>query len=103
MATDADAHRGLESQSQARDVSLGIRDVRQDDFAGGGLAMAPCAASPSSGMQDFKHIEAWRRGHALSISIHKLARGFTRAGYPRLRSQLTGAADSISENIVEGC
>ena len=54
-------------------------------------------------MQDFKHILAWQRAHALAISIHKLARGFTRAGFAHLRSQLTRAADSISDNIVEGC
>jgi len=41
--------------------------------------------------------------HALSIAIHKLARGFTRAGYGHLRAQLTKAADSIASTIVEGC
>ena len=54
-------------------------------------------------MQDFKHIQAWQRAHALAIALHKLARGFTRAGYPHLRAQLTRAADSIAANIVEGC
>ena len=54
-------------------------------------------------MQDFKGIHAWQRSHAMSIAIHKLARFFPRLGYPRLRAQLTGAADSIPENIVEGC
>lgn len=54
-------------------------------------------------MQDFKHIKAWRRGHALAISIHRLASGFTRAGFSHLRSQLTRAAKSISDNIAEGC
>ena len=54
-------------------------------------------------MQDFKHIDAWRRGHVLAISIHKIACGFTRAGFSHLRSQLTRAAESISDNIAEGC
>jgi four helix bundle protein len=54
-------------------------------------------------MQDFKHIQAWQRAHALAIALHKLARGFSRAGYSHLQSQLTRAADSISTNIVEGC
>ena len=61
------------------------------------------AAPPSSVVQDFKHIQAWQRGHALAIAIDRLTRGFTRAGYAHLRSQLTKAADSISETIVEGC
>jgi len=54
-------------------------------------------------MQDFKHIKAWQRAHALSIELQKATRHYIRAGYSRLRAQLTGAADSIGDNIVEGC
>ena len=54
-------------------------------------------------MQDFKHIRAWQRAHALAIAIHKQTRHFGRMGYSHLRSQLTRAADSIASNIVEGC
>jgi len=54
-------------------------------------------------MQDFRHIKAWQKAHALAIAIHKLSRRFTPGGYGRLRAQLTGAADSIGDNIVEGC
>ena len=54
-------------------------------------------------VQDFRHIKAWQRAHALAIAIHKLSRRFTGGGYARLRAQLTGAADSIGDNIVEGC
>ena len=54
-------------------------------------------------MRDFKHIRAWRRARALGIALHKLARGFGRAGHAKLRAQLTNVADSISTNIVEGC
>jgi len=35
--------------------------------------------------------------------LHKRTRGFPRAGYARLRAQLTGAADSIKDTIAEGC
>ena len=35
--------------------------------------------------------------------MHKMSRRFTRGGYMRLRAQLTAAADSIGDNIVEGC
>ena len=52
-------------------------------------------------MQDFKHIRAWQRAHALSIAVHKLVDSF--AGHAHLKSQLTRAADSIASNIVEGC
>src|SRR6478736_10178988 len=44
-------------------------------------------------MQDFKHIRAWQRAHALAIAIHKQTRHFGRMGYSHLRSQLTRAAD----------
>jgi four helix bundle protein len=54
-------------------------------------------------MQDFKHIKAWQRGHALSIAIHKQTRHIGRAGFAHLRSQVTRAADSMPSNIVEGC
>jgi four helix bundle protein len=54
-------------------------------------------------MQDFKHIRAWQRAHALAIAIHKQTRHFSRMGHSHLRSQLTRAADSIASNIVEGC
>ena len=49
-------------------------------------------------MQDFKHIVAWRRAHALAIALHKLTNGFGRAGYAHLQAQLTRAADSIAAN-----
>ncbi|HEY6827781.1 MAG TPA: four helix bundle protein [Gemmatimonadaceae bacterium] len=54
-------------------------------------------------MRDFKTIKAWQRAHALGVSVHRLARGFSRAGHSHLRSQLMRAADSISTNIVEEC
>jgi four helix bundle protein len=54
-------------------------------------------------MQDFKHICAWQRSHALAITLHKGVSHFARAGHAHLRSQLTRAADGISSNTVEGC
>jgi len=54
-------------------------------------------------MRDFKRIKAWHRARALSIALHKRTRSFPRAGYARLRAQLTGAADSIKDTIAEGC
>jgi len=54
-------------------------------------------------MQDFKHIRAWQRAHALAIAIHKAASRFRKAGHGNLRSQLIRSAESIATNIVEGC
>jgi four helix bundle protein len=53
-------------------------------------------------MQDFRHIKAWQRVHALAIALHKRTRNFSRLGYSRLRAQLTGSADSIGDTIMEG-
>src|SRR5690348_14581592 len=53
-------------------------------------------------MQDFRHIKAWQRAHALAVALHKRTRNFSRLGYSRLRAQLTGAADSIGDTIMEG-
>ena len=54
-------------------------------------------------MQDFKHIEAWRRGRALAIAITRATEDYGRRGYGYLRIQLVKAADAISANIAEGC
>ena len=54
-------------------------------------------------MQDFKHIRAWQRAHALSVALHNLIDDWTEPGHAHLKSQLTRAADSIASNIVEGC
>ena len=54
-------------------------------------------------MQDFRHIRAWQRAHALFIAIDKATRNFARRRHSNLRGQLTRAADSIGSNIVEGC
>ena len=57
----------------------------------------------NASMQDFKHLQFWRRAHALAIELHKLARSFSRRGHGNLKVQLTKAAQSISTNIAEGC
>ena len=54
-------------------------------------------------MRDFRHIRAWQRAHALSMEIHRPARGFGRKGHTKLRAQIVSAAHSIPTNIVEGC
>jgi len=53
-------------------------------------------------MQDFRHIKAWQRAHALAVALHKRTRSFSGLGYSRLRAQLTGAADSVGDTIMEG-
>ncbi|HEY9225348.1 MAG TPA: four helix bundle protein [Gemmatimonadaceae bacterium] len=54
-------------------------------------------------MQDFHKVRAWQKAHALAISIRRLTDGFPRTGYARLRNQMIAAAESIADNIAEGC
>ena len=53
-------------------------------------------------MQPCKTSDTSQRAHALAIALHKRTRNFSRLGYSRLRAQLTGAADSIGDTIMEG-
>ena len=58
-------------------------------------------AHPLFGMQDYKKIKAWAKGHALKLNIHQLLRRFPRE-YSSLKGQLRRAAESVPTNIVEG-
>jgi four helix bundle protein len=53
-------------------------------------------------MSDFKKLKVWRKAHALSLNVHRTARGIHGAEYTSLRSQLVRAAMSTPANIVEG-
>jgi four helix bundle protein len=55
------------------------------------------------GMQDFKRLQIWQRGHALSIAVQKLSRRRRFRGYSVVKGQLIRAADSVPTNIAEGC
>jgi four helix bundle protein len=54
-------------------------------------------------MQDFRRLLVWRRAHAFVVDVHRATRGFARAGHRSHQSQIVRAAESIANNIVEGC
>jgi len=65
--------------------------------------MVPNAASRASfGMSDFKKLRVWRKAHALTLNVHRVAASIRGSKYAPLRNQMTRAAMSISANIVEG-
>ena len=64
--------------------------------------VAVATASPSSGMSDFKKLRVWRKAHALTLNVHRVAASIKGPQYAPLRSQMIRAAMSISANIVEG-
>ena len=53
-------------------------------------------------MGDFKKLLVWRKAHALSISVHRIASKMRGPGMAALRNQMVRAALSIPTNIVEG-
>ena len=54
------------------------------------------------GMSDFKKLRVWRKAHALTLNVHRIAASIRGSQYAPLRSQMVRASMSISANIVEG-
>jgi len=54
-------------------------------------------------MQDFRQLVVWGRAHAFALAVRKCADDFPRAGYADFKAQLIRAAESIANNVVEGC
>jgi four helix bundle protein len=54
-------------------------------------------------MQDYRKLRVWKSGFALAINVRRAADGFPKTGYAELKAQMTSAAESIVNNIVEGC
>jgi four helix bundle protein len=57
---------------------------------------------PSFIMSDFKKLKVWRKAHALTLNVHRIAASIRGAQYAPLRSQMIRAAMSVAANIVEG-
>lgn len=54
-------------------------------------------------MQDFHKLRVWNAANRLAIAIRRLTSGVPKAGYGSLRNQMVRAAESIADNIAEGC
>jgi four helix bundle protein len=54
-------------------------------------------------VQDFRRLLVWRRAHAFAIDVRRAVEAFPRTGYSETKAQLVSAAESIGNNIVEGC
>ena len=54
-------------------------------------------------MQDYRQLRVWKSGIALAINVRRASNGFPRSGYSELKAQTISAAESIVNNIVEGC
>jgi four helix bundle protein len=71
------------------------RQSNDDGVTECGLYCAP--------VQDFHKIRAWKRGTRLAIAVRALLATFPRRGYGRLKDQMIRAAESMPDNIAEGC
>jgi four helix bundle protein len=54
-------------------------------------------------MQDFHKLRVWKEANELAIAIKRITNKFPRADYGTLRNQMCRAAESIADNIAEGC
>lgn len=61
------------------------------------------ALCESVGMQSFRRLIVWRRGHELALAVRRAARSFPRSERGSLKKQMISSAESIVFNIVEGC
>ena len=53
-------------------------------------------------MSDFRKTQMWRKAHALTLNVDRLAKGICGSQRVSLRVQMVRAAMSIPTNIVEG-
>ncbi len=54
-------------------------------------------------MQDFRRLKVWDKAVALALGVRRATTRFPKQGYSELKAQLVSAAESVGNNIVEGC
>src|SRR5262245_27691690 len=54
-------------------------------------------------MQDFHKLRVWHEANRLEIAIKRVTNAFPKASSGSLRNQMVRAAESIADNIAEGC
>ena len=54
-------------------------------------------------MQDFRRLDVWKRALAHTIAVRRATGRFPRRGFAELKDQIHRSAESIVNNIVEGC
>lgn len=54
-------------------------------------------------MQDFRRLQVWTRANAHTVAVRRATSRFPRRGFAELKDQIHRSAESIVNNIVEGC
>ena len=58
---------------------------------------------PGATMQDYRHLQVWKKAHVLVQQVYRLLRRFPSEEKYGLVSQMQRSAVSICANIAEGC
>ena len=53
-------------------------------------------------MGDYKKLDVWKKAHAVSLDVDKLAAKIRASQHRALRNQMVRSAESVAANIVEG-
>ncbi len=54
-------------------------------------------------MQNFHNLRVWNEANSLAIAVKRLTTRFSKADHGSLRNQMGRSAESIADNIAEGC
>ncbi len=54
-------------------------------------------------MKDFRDLQVWQKGHALTLAVDRATGAFPRDELYGLTSQVRRACSSIPTNLAEGC
>jgi four helix bundle protein len=53
-------------------------------------------------VKDFRDLKVWQKGHALTLEVYRVTRGFPKEELYGLTSQIRRSASSVPANIAEG-
>jgi four helix bundle protein len=68
-----------------------------------GRLMAHTGGTTGGRMQDFKKLKVWQKSVEQQLDIYKTTESFPGTELHRMIDQFRRAADSVKENIAEGC
>ena len=54
-------------------------------------------------MQDYRRLDVWKRALAHAVAVRRATGRFPKRGFAELKDQIHRSAESIVNNIVEGC
>ena len=80
-----------------------IRELRGNDCRRGRTVTQTAEGRRCSVVQNFHNVRAWNEANTLAIAIRRITTRFSKSEHGSLRNQMMRAAESIADNIAEGC